>query len=266
MELLKLLGINRIPHKASEKVYDHIVANGITFKAGTALNNCSFLHCSLRGASVSQLLNERGQPLNPSSFIGSKLSQCDLRGAMLQSVVMAGVKMDGCDLSGSNISSSVFALATIDGVRFNGAIANGTSFVNARIRYADFKGADLRDTDWSGAIVNTDHDGFTNFMCANLCGARFKGAFLNAMDFRHIEALNCDFSDCDLRNADFRGARLHGSNFTNANLGGADFRGAYLDRCAVSGVNLDSMNWPSKFYDVKADTLISKAFNREGLL
>lgn len=117
-----------------------------------------------------------------------------------------------------------------EGVRasFGGLPVAGIDLNRANLVNADLRNADLSDSDLTGVRL----DG-ADVRMAILSGARLIGAVAPLGRFRHVDAVNADWSGADLKGADFAGARLGGGHFVEADLTGALF----LDT-DVSGADL----------------------------
>lgn len=117
-----------------------------------------------------------------------------------------------------------------DGARatFGGLPVAGIDLNQANLVNADMRNADLSDSDLAGARL----DG-ADVRMATLSGARLIGTIAPLGRFRHVDAVNADWSGADLKGADFAGARLGGGRFLEA-----DFTGALFLDTDVSGADL----------------------------
>src|SRR5882724_2202030 len=120
------------------------------------------------------------------------------------------------DLRGEIISAG----AQLQFRRLRKAVLNGASLIGADLTGADLRGADLNNVDLRGAILR----------CANLQGASFDHARLEATDLSNADARGADFPYAELQ-----GAVLHGTDFTGADLEGAHIQFvSFTDRVADS--------------------------------
>jgi Pentapeptide repeats (8 copies) len=89
----------------------------------------------------------------------------------------------------------------------------------------DLRRADLSNSNWGITTFTEAHLG-----CANLTGAKLKGAIF----------IDADLHSAELTNVDLRGAVLTRADLRGADLTKADLKGAVLDGVDLTGATLDS--------------------------
>ena len=96
------------------------------------------------------------------------------------------------------------------------------------LRNASLSGQNLRQEDFSGALL-------TN---ANLSNSNLAGSFFENANLQGANIQGSNLRDADLTNATLQGASLQGSN-----LNGADLRHANLSGAHLQGANLNDVTW-----------------------
>lgn len=102
----------------------------------------------------------------------------------------------------------------------------------AGVNLADFdiREANLRNADFTGAVLSR-----CRLTRADLSGARLKGARLDGADLTGARLVRADLSSADLSGAVLTNIRARGADFSSADLSGATLDGAQLDEADLSG-------------------------------
>lgn len=209
------------------------------------------------------------------------LTRTDLGKSISESAQFTLV-LDQADLAGIQFRGAILANASLRGSRFYGAGADqrlGT-FDDA---IADFSGAELKDADFTGALlsnVSLQRASLiravlrqANLVGARLTGANLSGAQLMAADLRQtileratltgadvsdanfmqanlqearlgrVTALGSQFNFANLMQTDWKGADLSGANFSQSNLQNASFTSARLTGSNLSQANLQGASF-----------------------
>jgi uncharacterized protein YjbI with pentapeptide repeats len=172
-----------------------------------------FATLDLRG----EIISAGGQAQPPANFM--VLSATDLQARLV--MLRQYRNQSPADLSFvADVQRARSGGAHLQFRRLRKAILNGASLIGADLTGADLRGADLNNVDLRGAILR----------CANLQGASFDHARLEATDLSNADARGADFPYAELQ-----GAVLHGTDFTGADLEGAHIQFvSFTDRVADS--------------------------------
>ena len=160
-------------------------------------------------------------------FSGLNLSGANLSGLALVGLDLKETLLKGANLSGCRIANCDFAVG--DPVNLSGTI-----FRDVRMQDCNLASANLRNADFSGAVILA-----TDFESAILNEAKFCGAVISGGNLSYCKARKTDFEsarlwsvqceEANLEGAIFRGADLTGTLFYECRLSGADFSHAILD-------------------------------------
>lgn len=122
---------------------------------------------------------------------------------------------------------------------FTGSVVENTRFINC-----DFSGCDLTDTRFLHCqFYDRESEQGCNFSRAILKDASFKHCDISMNNFRSIDALGMEISECRAQGADFRGASFMNmittkswfcsAFITKTNLSYANFSKVVLEKCEL---------------------------------
>lgn len=162
-------------------------------------------------------------------------------------ITLSGADLTGIKLAGANLQRSVF---------------QGCRFYCADLRDVDFSQAVLAGCDFSGADLTNAHMIWANLRGADLSRAILKGTRFENADMRPLTEPptmphgkggtvslnestlhNTNLSQAKLLGASFVGAILDGAILENADLEGADFSYATLNAVQLKGAKLRDANF-----------------------
>jgi hypothetical protein len=122
------------------------------------------------------------------------------------------------------------------GVDADGAFLSGMRLPNANLARCQIEAADLRNVDFSGAMLEYGH----------LSGSNFRSANLGRAHLAHADLADSDLTDSNLAGADLADTDLSDADLTEANLKGAQWsRIADISKANIFGVK----NAPPGFVD-----------------
>lgn len=164
---------------------------------------------------------------------GVDLSHMNLRGAVLERVLLRKANLAHADLSGATLV--------------------GLDIQDADCRWADFTEADLADSllirsDFSEAVMRD-----ADLMRADVRKACLEKVVAEGADFAEADLSCATFREADLTGADLSFCRLHHTDFSNANLTDASLESAWgrniqadaarVDMIKAAGVNFSDGNF-----------------------
>ncbi len=211
----------------------------------------------------------------------------DLRNADLRDVPLAGADLSRADLSGADFREKNSNSGFIDVGAFR-----GTSFRFSVMERALFNRRDLRDADFSGAMMAkadltlanlSGVSGITDLTEAQMVGTTMLGAnlsaipgagsmaadftranctymqagasILNGVDFTGANLQEADLSAASLVAANLRGAWMRQTSFINADLTGANLEGAILQETKLNNAKLiDCRLYGASTWDLEVDS------------
>lgn len=139
-----------------------------------------------------------------------------------------GIDLRALDLSGIILNKATLLNAKFDGSKLKGAKLRDAILHDATFNKYNDKVADLRETDFSDALL-----GNAQFRDANLIGAKFgtpqepPGAYLIDADFRGANLFFTQFKNCAFYHNKLEGARLFAADIYDSDLGNVDW-GSYI--------------------------------------
>lgn len=199
----------------------------------------------------------------------ARLSGADLRNAILDHADLSyaiasrsGPAEEGLpltDLTGASLQGATLERADLRHTAFDEASLSGAHMAQARLGETSLVGADLRGVD----LVRATLEPGVSFAEAELDGARFSGAELQAVNFASASMAGAAFDGAIIRNVSFARAGMVGAcfadasiqalgsdvglglvNFQNAVLVSANFEGArFSGRIGFIGANLTNASF-----------------------
>jgi len=128
-------------------------------------NQCEFFGCNLAGADLSDCLLRM-----------CRFRSCDLSGARLAASNLARGEAIGCNLTGADLTAASLLLEKLYHSDFSGAILNNADFSAAEAPEVSFRNvqaercfwhkADLRNCDFTGALLSFEYPGTAYTMMA----------------------------------------------------------------------------------------------------
>ena len=103
---------------------------------------------------------------------------------------------------------------------------------------ADFSNLDLRDMDFSGALLES-----ANLSKSNLSGANFSAAVLAHANLTEVIALGAKFIAANLGRATFESGVFDGSDFTGATLSYCSFAATEFHKCLIASAMIFDTTW-----------------------
>jgi uncharacterized protein YjbI with pentapeptide repeats len=176
------------------------------------------------------MTEEKGKPLTCKDVIdaiarnGGSAWNLDLS----ESNFEQGVDLRALDLSGIILNKAALLRAKFDGSNLKGAQLRDAILHVATFNKYDEKVTDLREADFSGAIL-----GNAQFRGANLESAKFgttqesPGPYLFDTDFRGANLFLTQFKNCTFYRSKLEGTRLFAADIYNSDLENADW-GSYI--------------------------------------
>jgi uncharacterized protein YjbI with pentapeptide repeats len=238
------------------------------------LRYAKLTRADLRGSSF------RGAKLSFSNLDNADLRSGTMMyaGDLSQIVDRSAGANQGVDFSNCSMKGVSFGNAKLDGVNFTGALLHGARFKSANLTNAIFKDAVLVGVNMedlkvppealAGAIQDVSPearaklDTLKDLLASHerwiaSAGAEGKPVMLDEADLRpfqswagrrlsgicarRVNAIEMDFSGCQLQASKLDGADLRGANFTQADLRGASLKGAKLAHANFKGAKLGSL-------------------------
>jgi uncharacterized protein YjbI with pentapeptide repeats len=186
------------------------------------------------------------------------LTQADLQGAMLDSVVahrvrLSGARLDKASLAGVDAAEAEFDSAwlvaamsdriNLRGANLKGAVLDDASLAGAELDDADLTGARFRKADLTGATLLG-----CKIVDADFTGANLTGCTMRELVLREAILEGAAFPEADLSRCDLEGIRLEAADFCDARLVGAILTGSILPRAKfrrakLGGTGLADIHW-----------------------
>lgn len=210
-------------------IFDHALLRGVDFSKRD-LTATKFTHCDLTGAN-----------LCAAKLDHTTLEHCTLDRATFEGATLAGAAVIGCKLNGTSFYRCTFAPQTqftgctgagaslsnanIEGLSIRSADLPRCSFSQADIKRLTLEGPDLK-LYWANFRDSTA-TGFTA-SGADLRNADFSGAILNGVQFAKVGCIDSAWCGSEVRSSDFQGVDLRGADLSDAKLQGSTFAGIKL--------------------------------------
>jgi len=151
-------------------------------------------------------------------FHGTKMTDSNLSGAILNRVNLSGGSIINTNLSGAHLQKAFLVRVNAQNVIFRGANLNNATLTEIVLTDSDLQSASMTDVEFrKGSIINSN----------------LKGANLG-----RVVALASTIKNSDLSFAILDGANLTGSDFTGSTLSQVDFGTANLSAANLSGTQL----------------------------
>ncbi|WP_250528574.1 DUF2169 domain-containing protein [Caballeronia sp. GAWG2-1] len=227
---------------------------------GAQLHDAKLDNVSARNANFGGAQLQRAS-LSASDFADADFSAANLEGAQLARAIFSNAKMMGVKASRCGAAKASFSRAVLAGADFTGANLANAVFDHASIAGASFVDADcsvLRLFGTQGAGARFDNANLSQSragLAANLSGASFVGARLNAAVWLDIDISQANFDQSALDHVNFSGVIARGARFVNAravsirlskaDLSGADFSRANLMNANLRRARLDGVRFVS---------------------
>ena len=195
---------------------------------------------------IAKILTIYGSQLHNADLSRTDLSQT---GSGLAPFVLV---LDHLDLSGINFRSANLAGASFQHSRFYGA-GEDERWGTYDDWIADLSGAELKEADFTGAILNHVVMNRSNFIRASLNHANLSDSYLIDANLSSAQLISADLSRAVLENASLTGAdlgeakltlvNLHGASLGQVRAVGAEFAFADLTQSNWQGANLSGANF-----------------------
>lgn len=157
------------------------------------LSGASFKNCSLRGATIMNVIADRAvfcnADLSDADFSGTQLATANFTEAILERTVFELAMLEGAYFCNTILDGTKFASADLTAANFDRTIIRGADFHGADLTRADFSNAELESADWENCIMD---------------GALLYGVKLSQFDLDNPETIEM-LSEADLSGADWTG-------------------------------------------------------------
>lgn len=216
-----------------------IKAVGETVALWAKLARCDLQHAHFQGGTYRALLLA-GLDLTSANWIDADLSDCDLTGAVLLSLIGERVKLMRAVFNCTAMESTCFTEADLTGATLIGTKAKVLQAVGATFDEATFKEGRFENSRFDGASFTKATLKGTEFYESNLSHTVFDGARLEDVEFSGCNLSHATFIKTKTKNCKFNSVDLSSVDFTGADLEGAEFRA-----CVFTGMTLkDAVNIP----------------------
>ena len=215
---------------------------------GASLQASNFKGVNLQGAVLSgadltgALLQEAD--LSEADFTEAALNKANLEGARLKESCFERASLQECVLRAVDGSEAVFIEADLSRSDLQQGNFCGADFSFSILEEATFQGARLQEASLEGARgrgINMQDTDLTELRASegcNLSQGKFQKAKGRESIWEEAVLTGADFSYADLEGADFSNASLQASIFSFASLKGARFMKADLEKAVLRQANL----------------------------
>ena len=220
---------------------------GLSFKGidlrGSILTDTTFKGGDLSGADLSGA-NFSQADLTAANLQGASLLEADFTKAVLEGADLSRATLDGATfekagmhkarLANVNAVGADFAQADLRESVLTDSVFAKADFSEALLERADFGGSDLKETSVEGAIgpgIRMDGADLTELRASEGCD------FSNG-SFRKVQAAESIWENANLKGADFSFACMEAADFTSAELESAKFAAADMKFTRFSKANL----------------------------
>ncbi|MBF2098317.1 MAG: pentapeptide repeat-containing protein [Gloeomargaritaceae cyanobacterium C42_A2020_066] len=193
-----------------------------------------------------------GAILDEVNFQGADLSRAVLREVSLVGAVLREANLAGANLTLANLTEADLSQASLGVIKIGGQTVSalvGTSVpISANLKQANLTRATLTGADLTRAALQeatlVDADLSQAILVrANLRKANLSQAILNKADLTWADLSEATLTDANLSRTNLKRANLQGADLTNANLWYADLteanlKGAKLNRANLTGANM----------------------------
>ncbi len=210
---------------------------------GAILAHAIFKGCDLSGADLSGAnfshadlaeVNLQGATLLEADFTQAVLERADLSTATLEGATFEKAGMQKARLVDVKATGADFSQADLSEAVLTDSVFVKADFSKALLQRADFGGSDLKETSVEGAIgpgIRMDGADLTELRASEGCD------FSNG-SFRKVQAAESIWESANLKGADFSFACMEAADFTSAVLERAKFAAADMKFTRFSRANL----------------------------
>lgn len=171
--------------------------------SGINISHAILSRVDMRDANLTRA-NLRNSDLRGADLRGADLFEADLTGADLRHADLSGANLNGTTLHGANFTDALLVGTFLADARGVATLFTGAKLTDAQLRQSSFQFSSFSSTDLEDAELSFAYLHGSDFMGANLIGAQFRYAQLQAAYMGFVSVHKTDFSGSEVHGLVFQ--------------------------------------------------------------